>query len=162
HPFTCGHLAPLTNMRTRDVLTYCRQHRERCIREGRWVDPGGVEPPPSPPPQTELDQLWNDFAHQYQADVPDDEDDLPAVLARALAHGSAEIAPGHWFAAETDGHRVPVETHGPHNTVERLLAAVCNREARGGGLGRQIADVEKSAGETPTVLVRSTEFPVNP
>ena len=40
--------------------------------------------------------------------------------------------------------------------------AICDKAAQGGGLGRQIDEVAKRAGELPAVLVRSTQFPPNP
>jgi hypothetical protein len=50
-PFTRAQLAPLAGLRTRDVLDFCRQHREKCVRAGHWVAPevpppdgGGAEP----------------------------------------------------------------------------------------------------------------------
>jgi hypothetical protein len=57
---------------------------------------------------------------------------------------------------------VQVECHAPDNTVRRLLAGVCNANAQGGKLGKQVAEVVERAGEFTPVLVRSTEFPSNP
>src|SRR5205807_187731 len=50
----------------------------------------------------------------------------------------------------------------PDHAVRRVLVGVCNAGARGGGLGRQIAEVVERAGERPPVIVRSTEFPSSP
>ena len=48
------------------------------------------------------------------------------------------------------------------NAVECILVGVCNKRAQGGGLGRQIEEVVKRAGEHTPVIVRSTDFPNNP
>ena len=47
-------------------------------------------------------------------------------------------------------------------SVECILVGVCNKAAQGGGLGRQIDEVVKRAGEHTPVIVRSTDFPSNP
>jgi hypothetical protein len=39
---------------------------------------------------------------------------------------------------------------------------ICNKAPQGGALGRQIDEVVKRAGEHRPVIVRSTDFPVNP
>ena len=57
---------------------------------------------------------------------------------------------------------IQVECHAPDNAVTQVLVGVCNADARGGGLGKQVAEVVERAGEHTPVLVRSTEFPSNP
>ena len=52
-----------------------------------------------------------------------------------------------------------MEASKPDGAVDRRLVAVCDKSARGGGLGKQIVEVEKQAGEIRAVIVRSTEFP---
>src|SRR5262249_12468581 len=37
YPFTPEHLRRLEGLRTRDVLDFCRQHREACVLAGGWV-----------------------------------------------------------------------------------------------------------------------------
>src|SRR5262249_1280492 len=65
---------------------------------------------------------------------------------------------GHHFGAEADGRMVPVEVHGPDNGVVKVLAGICNKQAQGGGLGRQIDEVMARAGENRVALLRSTAF----
>ena len=57
---------------------------------------------------------------------------------------------------------VAVECHAVDHSVERILVGVCNKRAQGGGLGRQIDEVVKRAGEHTPVIVRSTDYPSNP
>jgi hypothetical protein len=163
-PFKRTHLTPLTGLRTRDVLDFCRRHREKCINQGHWVEPGVTPPtpPPPPPPSPEFEQAWNDFHAAFQAAVPDDEDRLAQLLAWAIRQCSEEMPNGYFFTGEAEGRMIPVETHRPDNAVDRLLVALCEKGAQGGGLGRQITEVENQAGEVPAAVVRSTAFPSNP
>jgi hypothetical protein len=57
---------------------------------------------------------------------------------------------------------IEVETHRPGNAVDKVLVAVCNKAAKGGGLAKQVAEVERRAGEIPVALVRTTDFPHSP
>ncbi len=162
-PFTRAHLDRLTNLRTRDVLDFCHTHREKCIDAGRWVEPDGKKIVTGLRPlDTELEQLWNDFLAAFNGALPGDEGPMAELLHQAILACSDEVPAGHWFAAERDGRLVPVEVHGPDNEVARLLVAVCDKKAQGGGLAKQVGEVEKLAGEVPAVLVRSTEFPSSP
>ncbi len=163
-PFTRAQLERLTNLRTRDVLDFCRTHRDRCIEARGWIDP-----PDGPDPDTggktdhtKLEQLWNDYLAAFAGALPGDEEPMAELLRQAIEGCSEEVPAGHWFAAECQGRMVPVEAHGPDNRVDRLLVAVCDKSAKGGALSRQIQEVEKRAGEVPAVLVRSTEFPSSP
>jgi hypothetical protein len=109
-----------------------------------------------------LEQAWNDFHAAFKAPVLDEEPSLANLLAWAIKQCSDEMPAGHFFGAEAEGRMVQVEIHGPGNSVGRLLVAVCDKSARGGGLGRQISEVENRAGEVPAVIARSTAFPTSP
>ncbi len=167
-PFSRHQLAPLIGLSIREVLTHCLRHQERCALVRQWVEPiwkpdgpgreGGVEKA-SPPDTTALEQLWNDFQASHKASVPDEEEQLAEVVRWAVEQLGHELTSEHHFGAEADGRFIPVEVHGPGNAVRKLLAAICNKAAQGGGLGRQITEVEKRAGDIPVALVRSTAFP---
>jgi hypothetical protein len=168
-PFQPGHLDRLAGKRTRDVLDWCRQHQERCVRARRWVEP---EDSPLPPPGRKehkpdpgalaFEQLWNDFLAGYQTPVLDDEAERARLLAWVIRAVSAELPDGLFFGVEADGRFLPVELHGPDNTVEKLLVAVCDKDPRGGGLGKQVEEVARRAGDVPAVVVRSSPFPSSP
>src|SRR5205085_2483012 len=86
------------------------------------------------------------------------------LLAWAVGQCSQEVPADFWFVAEKHkqfGRMLAVEVHRPQNAVDRLLVAVCNKAAKGVGLGNQISEAEKAAGEIPVVLVRSTDYPKN-
>ncbi|HZU35707.1 MAG TPA: DUF87 domain-containing protein, partial [Gemmataceae bacterium] len=161
YPFTREQLAPLAGLRTRDVLTHCLRHQERCAQAHKWLPPRWQpeQGKPSSPPNQALDQLWNDFQASFKATVPADELSIAELVKSAVAQVSHELPTGHHFDAETDGRFVPIEIHGPDNSVQKLLTAVCNKAPQGGGLGKQIAEAEKRTGEIPLAVVRSTAFP---
>src|SRR5262249_289178 len=164
HPFREEHLVPLNGKRSRDVLDSLRRHHQRCIAAGRWEEPGPpVHPvPPAPPALVppDLDATWNDFHSGFQPTVPDEEEELARVLADAIGAVSAELPEGfHFGCAQPDGPFLEVEGHGSDGGVAKLLVAVCNKNPRGGGLGKQLEDLEKRAGEIPVAIVRTTDFP---
>jgi hypothetical protein len=169
YPFTAGHVQKLSGLKTRDILEFIRLHHEACVLAQRWLKPalpgadrgGGVTPPP-PPPVFPLEQRWNDFLTAFKAPPLEDEEELADLLAWSVEAASAEMPDGIHFGAKANGRLVPVEAHGPGNNVEKLLVAICDRSPRGGGLGKQVEEVGKQAGEIPAVLVRSTKFPSGP
>lgn len=167
-PFASQQLAPLGGMRTRDVLTHCLRHQERCALARRWLEPNwkpdkeeqkkrGDEL--SKTDTTALEQLWNDFQSSFATVVPHEEEQLAEIVKGAVEQVSHELTTGHHFGAEADGRFSPIEVHSPGNVVRQLLAAVCNKSAQGGGLGKQIKEVEDRAGDIPIALLRSTAFP---
>jgi hypothetical protein len=160
YPFRDAHFAPLNGMRTRDALDFLRVHHQRCIAAGRWEEPHGPIALPPPSPENNLDPLWNDFHSAFQVTVPDSEEGLARVLADAIRAATAELPDGfHFGCAPPDGHYVEVELHKPDNGIAKLLVAVCNKSAKGGGLGKQLGDVEKRVGDFPVAVVRTTDFP---
>jgi hypothetical protein len=166
-PFTSDDLSPLTNLRTRDVLDFVRKHRERCIQAGGWLAVAATSPGPEPTPtvspeREKTEQSWNDFMTAFETPPPDEEYDLAELLACSVAACSAEVDSGVWFGTQPAGRMIEVEVHTPDGAVDRLLVAVCNRGTQGGGLGRQVKEVQTRAGENKAVLVRSTNFPTNP
>ncbi len=174
-PFTPAHLAELAGLRLRDVLDHCRRYRERCADLGKLAKAetsngddssksGGKKELPETKVVVPFEQTWNDYLAAFKGLVPDAEPGLAHLLAWAIRDCSPELPDGHWFAPETEpnSRMVPVEAHAPGNAVDRLLVAVCDKGTQGGGLGRQITEVERRASETRIAIVRSTAFPTNP
>jgi len=161
YPFRDDHLAPLNNLRSRDVLAFLQRHHQRCIASGRWAEPEGLpdSPPLTPGFGSELDQLWNDFHAAFQVNVPDGEEELAGVLAEAIRATTDELPEGFHFDCAVDRRYLEVETHKSDNAVDKLLVALCNASTRGIAFGRQIADLEQRAGELPVAIVRTTSFP---
>ncbi len=169
-PFTDADLVPLAILPTRLVLDNLRRHHLRCIQAGVWVEPafGGAATKVEPDivPDAGLVQLWNDFHSAFKGAVPDDEDDLAAVLAGAIrACGDERPDPLHFGDPRPDTqspNMIEVEAEQADGGVERLLVAVCNKKPQGNGLANQVAEVATRAGELPVALVRSTPFPKTP
>jgi hypothetical protein len=162
-PYSAADLAPLAGMRGRDALDNLRRHREQCFKAGTWIPPEwGASPPPPPPPPVEWEQRWSDHLAGYAAPVLDDEPKLAELLAFAIRAVSDEMPNGVHFGAQPEGRFVPVDVHTAGDAVDRLYVAVCDKSSRGGGLGKQVEEVVKRAGEIPAVLVRSTAFPNTP
>ena len=158
YPFRDTHLARLNNLRSRDALDFLRRHHQHCITAGRWEELG--EPPVSPPAmENNLDPLWNDFRSQFQAIVPDCEEELTRILADAIGAVTAELPDGFHFSCAADQRYLEVETHQPDNGVDKRLVALCNAYTRGPAFGKQLSDLENRAGEIPVVIVRTTDFP---
>jgi len=159
-PYNAADLAPLTNLRMRAVLDFFRQHREGCVKAGKWVSLGGVAPPPPPPPQSNIAQQWNDFLVTVKPPIVSEEQ-LAQLLAWAVTATSDEMPHDVTFSTDSDERYVRVEVQSG-NAADKLLVAVCDKSAKGGGLGKQIDEVVTQAGEIPAVFLRSTDFPKTP
>ncbi len=169
YPIPREKLPELAPLPTRYILDWCRDFRERCIANGR----AGEVPDKKrdvkvtlPVATTRLEQLWNDFRSGTSHTIPTDDLGLASLLAWAIAACSDEIGDDHHLSAEADGTMITVEHQAQDQSVDRLLVGVCNRGAQGGGLGKQVEEIEKRTGdatpEVTPVIVRSTEFPSNP
>ncbi len=160
-PYTAADLKGLVPFRPRDILDNLRRHREACFRAGGWV----------PPQWSDTDggdriekwsQKWNDFHKAYATPILGDEPQLAGLLASTIERTSTEMPTDTFFGVDPDERIVEVDVNRPGNVADRLCVAVCDRNARGGGLGNQIEEVINRAGEIPAVLVRSTEYPRDP
>jgi energy-coupling factor transporter ATP-binding protein EcfA2 len=166
YPLPGALVQKLTGLRARDVLSEVQVYREHCIAKGKMaeypfegIDRGDRERGQQIIP---LEQAWNELRSTFAPVVPIDESELAAVLVEAIRSCSDEVETVEHFEAEAAGRMVSVERHAVDRSVECILAGVCNKAAQGGGLGRQIDEVVKRAGEHTPVIVRSTDFPTNP
>ena len=163
YPLPPALVRQLAGMRTRDVLNACQVYRDRCVAEGRLVPyPFDGELTTLKEQDHTVEQAWNEHHTTVSPVVPTEEPELARVLCGAIGACSGELETGHEFMAEADGRFVPVEIHDRDDSVERILIGICNKRAQGGGLGRQIEDLVKRAGEHTVVVVRSTAYPSNP
>ena len=165
-PFRPEHLSPLANLNTRKVLDYCRLHHQRCVVIGEWqepVAPGAesvVVPVARPTPSAfNFDQAWNDATNR-RVDAPDGEAARAALLARSAERCNAELPEPYRMSATLAGNLVSVEERGAD--LRRFLIAVCEKSARGGGLGNQVMAAQTAAAGRPVVLVRSTPYQYGP
>lgn len=169
YPIPAEALPSQADKPTRLILDWCRKFREDCLKQGGIVVPSepdettdGVKPIDPLP----LEQLWNDFRVDASDPIPAEDASLASLLAWGISACSDEMENGQRVSAEAEGTWINVERQAGDESVERMLVGVCNRSARGGGLGKQIEEVEKrTGGATPAVrpvVVRSTEFPISP
>lgn len=168
-PIADEFVAKLAGLRARDVLWECGAYRERCVEEGRLaaVDPtketGAEQPTPTPDPAaaersiTEIEQAWNAFRTSRKAVVPSGEDELARALGEAIAAASVEAPDLGPIQAEADGRFVAVET-----AAAKLLVGLCNKAPQGGGLARQVEELEQRADGRRPVAARSSGFPGKP
>ena len=168
-PIPADELPALSNLPTRLILDWCREFRDRCIVNGVVVTAPTMKQPvaPEPGPDTiRLEQLWNDARTGSVEAVPTDDFALTRLLRWAIAACSDETRDGHRFQAETDGLMIGVEHHFQDQSCARMLIGVCNKSAKGGGLGNQISEIEKRTKDVSPavapVIVRSSEFPTSP
>jgi GTPase SAR1 family protein len=163
YPFPDPGFDALSGLRTRDVLDECRRYREKARTLGALPPQFPLGPvsisPIAPEAQPQLDPLWNDFRVGHAVKIPEDETGLQELLAWAISMGNAELSTGHRFQIAPSASGLSVEST-PDNA--RLLVAICNRDPRGGSLGKQIESARKSAKGRTLVVVRSTPFPDNP
>lgn len=173
-PVPRSEIERLAGQRARDVLARCHEYRERCIAKGTVAVPFLPEtdgPGPQPgPPSGDLEQLWNDFRARPEDSqtepIPEDDAALAHLLAASIEALGAERATSLTFSTQARGRMVEVEVGGPEGATELLLVGICDRSARGGGLSKQITEVEQTAAgharSVVPVIVRSSEFPASP
>lgn len=159
-PIRIKDLESLVNTRTRDVLDWCREHQEQSIRSGALHAPTARVPPP---PRTEsseitrIEQAWNDFRTSSSESVPEDDETLLELLSWSFTRVGQEHEPPFELRTEREGSALVVDRDG-----HPLVVGIGNRDARGGGLHRQILALRELAGDRPVGLVRCSEFPDNP
>lgn len=160
----------LVGLRARDVLLECQLYRERCIEEGKMAaypfenEASGRRVLESEKAVSAIEQAWNEFRATSTPIIPSDEAELAAILAQAIADCSEELAAGHTFKTNVDGRFISIRWHPDDRAEQRALAAVCNKAAQGGALGRQVEELLRRSGQdlAVAVAVRSTDFPGNP
>jgi hypothetical protein len=91
---------------------------------------------------------------------------LAKLLADAVHLCESELHGHHHFDTDQSGRLVQVVQRGGDEAGGRLQIGVCNKSAKGGGLGKQVTEVSDKAAELEPaavpVIVRSTEFPKTP
>ncbi|HWB09727.1 MAG TPA: AAA family ATPase [Pirellulales bacterium] len=157
------------NTRTRDVLDWCRRFQQE-YRLKRSPPPDGESQPPddiaepSQPPAgaTDLEAKWQTFLAENKWAVPSDESELASILATAVVRCNDETPHnGDAFETTPTGRLIDLKTGVGARVVETLVG-ICNKRPQGGGLARQVREIEELAGEKKKFLVRSMEFPSNP
>lgn len=164
-PFRAEQLDELNHQRARDCLSYFRKYQERCIAAASLVDPPSTTTPttatlpPPPPPSDDLEREWND-ALVLTRDTPDDDAGLLKLLERGVAACGDEL--GHRAQTELGSVGRPRLTIRQDGRRTRVVE-VCNSNAQGGHLGRQIDALrERITADTVAIAVRSSDFAFKP
>ncbi|WP_337176077.1 AAA family ATPase [Paludisphaera sp.] len=166
-PIPASLISALVGLRARDVLQECQAYRERCVEEGKMAayPPSEGAAPPRPPAAVDegrrafigIEQAWNDFRSAQADPVPTEDPELAELLARALREAADELGDDPPAArVQADDRFILYE--GPRT---KFVAAICNRGQQGGGLGKQIDELESwaAAHNRRSVAVRSVPFP---
>lgn len=159
----------LGGQRPRDVLNACRRYRERAQQDQRLPDTFPLPVPgtgtsqgngATKPPAVDLDQAWTDFQANYKPKLPEDASDIAMLLAWAIEVGSDELGGAPRFTVKPRDEETMDITVQPEGS--QLLVALCQKDPRGGGLSRQMAEALKTAAGSTPILVRTSEFPARP
>lgn len=162
-PIPPDELRKLRNLRTRDVLDWCRRFQEHYRLQERSAPATVSEPGQSSPDVAALEEAWQTFLAEGHWQPPADEARLAQVLAESIVRSNDEASEsGCRYEASCDERFIAIEIHAANNSVEKVLAGVCNKRPQGGGLAKQVGELEKRAGEHGRFIVRSVEFPSSP
>jgi hypothetical protein len=158
-PIHTKDLEALVNMRTRDVLDWCREFQERSIQRGGLTDPpsGAQVREHEEPEIVHLEQSWNDFRTSFGEAVPEDDEGLLELLGWAATTVGQELQPVRTLETQREGMALVIAHEG-----RSLVVGIGNRDARGGGLRKQLVALRELAAGRLVGIVRCSEFPDNP
>ncbi|MBK9032846.1 MAG: DUF853 family protein [Myxococcales bacterium] len=168
-PFQPEQLDELSNQKARDCLAYFRKYQERCIASATLVPTATAEagvPPATLSAGVErsddtdaLERAWNDVQVESTS-VPDDDVGLLHLLEGGVAACAEELGLAMNPRLDTSKRaRLTIASPGrPTRIVE-----ICNRQAQGGHLGRQLVALHDSItdGEI-AIALRTSEFSHGP
>lgn len=169
YPIPEVELRGLTNRRTREVLEWCHLYQAQCALAkriiGTDIEASPLPPPvtPRPPRESDLDQIasaWNDANHGSGIEVPDEDEQILAIVAAAARACAGELGLELTAPQRRSSVLKIVLAHGDERT--NLAIAVTNRSPRGGGFISQIEDLRKASRSATAVAVRTVEFPRGP
>jgi energy-coupling factor transporter ATP-binding protein EcfA2 len=160
-PFQDGDLERLSRLRTRDVLNWCRERREKFVATRVWPGPAEAVVP-ALPEVSPLHQLWNDFQAEFSEKTPEDAG-LLDLLRESVVQCAQELDSGHRLEVRTAGSFLEIDVNNHKGeTEQRLHAGICNQKAQGRGLERRFQELERTAAGRTPVAIRTGEFPANP
>jgi hypothetical protein len=163
-PIPLDELRQRCNLRTRDVLDWCRQF-QRCfdgenipLDAGRDEESNLGEPNPD---VAQLEEQWQTFLAEPRFTVPADEDKLAGIVAAAIAHCNGELK-RQTLEATAHGRFVDLKLADNQGRHSEVLIGISNKRPQGGALSKQVAELEALAATRGRFMVRSMEFPSNP
>ncbi len=177
YPFTEEQIAAVSKFRARDCLAKFREYHAACIAARTLLPvtvpspavsptaapatpapatPTDVSPvaPPAPLSFPDIDRAWNDELVGDVA-VPDDDDDLLMLVEEAIRGAAHELTLNLSLRRERSGTQRALIVDG--KTPRHL--ALCNRQAQGGHLGKQLEALKDLAKKgTIAVALRNSDF----
>jgi hypothetical protein len=160
YPFRKEQIEAQVNQRTRDVLDWFRRHHEASIQAGAIVDAPAVHVAPAVPDVPsplafDFDKALSDLQAEV-GPVDDDEGTRMQLFAQSLDAAFAEHDSTTKPRCRTLGERLEVAFG-----ARRVLIGLCDKSARGGGLGGQVEALAVAAeqGAAVPLCLRSSEFP---
>ncbi|HEY0477776.1 MAG TPA: DUF87 domain-containing protein, partial [Kofleriaceae bacterium] len=162
YPIPEADLKRFSGVRTRTVLEWCHQFQAQCAAAGRIVeveDQHGIEEP-APAGPLDLDQIaaaWNDAKHAQNIEVPDDDEEILAIVGAAARACADET--GLTLITPPRKNGVLRVTLGGSTETAELAIAVTNRGYQRGAFGTQVESLRKTSSGVVPVAVRTLEFP---
>lgn len=161
-PIPESRLKALANHRTRTILEWCHQFQTQCMAAGRIIeadeDEGKGWDIDYGPELDKLTTAWNDAIHTTGLDLPDDDDEVLALLEASAKTCASEAG----LTLETSTHKSGAlrlrfqSATGQAN----LTLAITNRSYQAGAFSSQIETLRKAAGKASVpVAVRTVAYP---
>ena len=114
-----------------------------------------------------LEEAWDRFTVDFQADIPTEEAELSEILTRSLLLAQQEIAGDFELGMDVitwieDVMALDLVQRFPDGHAEETRIFLCNKASQGGALKRQMEKALSSTEDKPSVILRAGEFPPNP
>jgi Helicase HerA, central domain/AAA ATPase domain len=162
YPIPESRLRALTNHRTRAILEWCHQFQTQCMAEGRIIEQDDVVPTVVDllTPEADFDGIgaaWNDAVHASGIELPDDDDEVLAIL-EATAKACAEESGLTLVTSALRSGALRVQFQGPA-AQSSLTLAVTNRSYHRGAFTGQLETLRRAARSSVPVAVRTVPYP---
>ena len=165
YPLPPSLLNAVVGFRTRSVLDMCHKFQQECSAAGLLVDAGSVgvegvdESTDNGVRVDDLDRLatdWNDYLHTAPPEVPEDDEDVLALLAEAARACQVEL--GWTTTVRTRGKYIEADL-GSGDARQQLTIGITNKGHQGGAFGKQIEGLRQTSGDRTPAAVRTVAFP---
>lgn len=163
YPIPVSELRQQDNRRLRDVLEWCHQFQAQCVAAGKIInadEPVTVETKSREPDLDAIAAAWNDATHANNLKVPDEEDEILAVVAEAANAYVQEM--GLSFVAPPYKNGVLRLQMSRGEDHAALAIAVVNRNYHRGAFTGQMESLRMCAKGMVPIAVRTLDFPRGP
>jgi hypothetical protein len=160
YPIPESELRQLDNRRLRDVLEWCHQFQAQCAAAGKIInadEPVTVEIKSREPDLDTIAVAWSEATHANDLEVPDEEDEILAVVAEAAKAYVHEV--GLSLAAPPYKNGVLRLQMSRGEDRAALAIAVVNHSYQRGAFTGQIDSLRRRAKGMVPIAVRTLDFP---